>query len=105
MGQQPDAIRVRADLPGLRPEDVDVSVDDGMLTIRGERRQEETAENDGFVLSEVVCGTFFRKLPLPEGAAEDRVSAKFHDGVLEITVPVQAREGGPRIPVESQDTR
>jgi HSP20 family protein len=102
--QQPDALKVRADLPGLAPQNIEVSVDDGMLTIRGERRQERTTEDDGFVRSEVVYGTFFRTLPLPAGADDNRVDAKFRDGVLEITVPVEGRQAGRRIPVQSEAT-
>ena len=102
--QQPNALKIRADLPGLGPEDVQVSVDDGMLTIRGERRQERTIEDDGFVRSEVVYGTFFRALPLPEGADDNRVDAKFRNGVLEITVPVEGRQAGRRIPVQAETT-
>lgn len=102
--QRPDALKVRADLPGLRPEDVQVSVDDGMLTIRGERRQERTTEDDGVVRSEVVYGSFFRALPLPEGANDDRIDARFRNGVLEITVPVEGHQAGRRIPVQSEAT-
>jgi HSP20 family protein len=92
---------VRADMPGLRPEDINISVDHGVLTISGERREEHREERDGFIRSEVSYGTFFRTIPLPDGADENRVSARFRNGVLEITVPVSDRERGRRVKVES----
>lgn len=96
-----DALIVRADLPGLRPDDVDVTVDDGVLTIHGERRQVQREEEDGFVRSEVVYGAFYRTIPLPDGADESRTSAVFRDGVLEIAIPVTTgRARGRRIAVQ-----
>jgi HSP20 family protein len=92
---------VRADMPGLRPEDIAVTVDHGVLTIAGERREERRDERDGFVRSEVTYGTFFRTVPLPEGADESRVSATFRNGVLEISIPVSDREQGRRVKVQS----
>jgi HSP20 family protein len=99
--QRPDKLVVRADMPGLRPEDVNVTVDHGVLTISGERREEHREEREGFIRSEVSYGTFFRTIPLPEAADENRVSANFRNGVLEVTVPVSDREQGRRVKVES----
>jgi HSP20 family protein len=92
---------VRADMPGLQPEDINVTVDHGVLTISGERREEHRDERDGFVRSEVTYGTFFRTIPLPEGADENRLSATFRNGVLEIRIPVSDREQGRRVRVQS----
>jgi HSP20 family protein len=92
---------VRADMPGLRPEDINVTVDHGVLAISGERREEHREDREGFVRSEVSYGTFFRTIPLPEGADENRVSATFRNGVLEITIPVSNREQGRRVQVKS----
>jgi HSP20 family protein len=100
--ERPDAIVVRADLPGMNVDDVNVSVDDGVLTIQGERQQEQREERDGVVRSERVYGTFFRAIPLPDGAEEERIAATFRNGVLEITVPVSRRQSGRRIDVRSQ---
>jgi len=92
---------VRADLPGLKPEDINVSVDRGMLTISGERRQENREEREGFIRSEVSYGTFYRTIPLPDGADENRVAATFRNGVLEISIPVSEREQGRKVQVQS----
>ena len=98
--RKPDTLNVRADLPGLKPEDVEVSVDDGLLTISGERRQEHREEHEGVVRSERSYGRFYRTILLPDGVDEDDISANFKDGVLEIKIPVPEREKH-RIPVKS----
>ena len=99
--QRGNELVVKADLPGLRPEDINVAVDRGVLTISGERRQEEREEREGFIRSEVRYGTFYRTIPLPDGADEERVAATFRNGVLEITIPVSERQQGRRIQVKS----
>jgi HSP20 family protein len=99
--QRRGELMVRADMPGLQPEDINVTVDHGVLTISGERREEHRDERDGFVRSEVTYGTFFRTIPLPEGADENRLSATFRNGVLEIRIPVSDREQGRRVRVQS----
>jgi HSP20 family protein len=100
--QRPNELVVRADLPGVTPDLVEVSVDDGLLTISGERQQEEREERDGFIRTERVYGAFSRTIPLPDGADEDHVTAAFRDGVLEIIVPVTASERGRRVPVDRE---
>ena len=95
-------LAVRADLPGMGPEDISVTVDRGALTISGERRQEQREEREGVLRSEVVYGTFFRTIPLPDGVDESNVAATFRNGVLEITIPIsQEREQGRRVQVQS----
>jgi HSP20 family protein len=79
---------VRADLPGLKPEDVRVDVADGMLTLQGERKQEKEERREGFYRSERNYGMFYRALPLPEGVNADNVKATFKNGVLEVAVPL-----------------
>lgn len=100
--ERPDAIVVRADLPGLTPDDIEVRVQDNVLTISGQRRQENQEENDGVVRSEVTYGSFARSLVLPESADPENIKASFRDGVLEISVPVSGgRERGKRIEVHA----
>jgi HSP20 family protein len=96
---------VRAELAGLEPEDINVTVEDGQLTIWGERQQEQAEQNDGFVRSERSYGAFYRTLPLPDGADADHITATFRNGVLEVTVPVSApKERERKIPVQAADT-
>ena len=91
--QRPNDILVRADLPGMQADEIEVSIDDGVLTISGERQQERREDEEGFVRTERVYGQFFRSIPLPEDADPERVEAQLRNGVLEITVPVSRREG------------
>lgn len=83
---------VRADLPGLTKDDVDVEITDDGLTIRGERRQESEEKEEGYYRSERSYGTFYRQIPLPEGVRTENANASFRDGVLEITMPAPERE-------------
>ncbi len=85
--QRGNELVVRADLPGLKKEDVSIEVEDGVLTLAGERREEHEEEREGFFRSERSYGTFHRAIALPEGVNEDEISASFKDGVLEVRVP------------------
>ena len=78
---------IRADLPGLCKEDVKVEVSDDMITIEGERKQEKKEEREGCYYSECSYGSFYRVIPLPEGADASKATAEFHNGVLEVAVP------------------
>jgi HSP20 family protein len=78
---------VRADLPGLTKDDVKVEVTDNFLTLSGERREEKEERREGFYRSERTYGSFYRRIPLPEGAKTENAAATFQNGVLEITVP------------------
>ncbi len=69
-----------------------IEVEDGILTLSGERRQESREEREGFYRSERSYGNFYRSIPLPEGVNEDDISATFGDGVLEVRVPVPAQQ-------------
>ena len=83
---------VRADLPGLNKDDVKVEVTDDAITISGERKQEHEERREGFYRSERSYGSFYRQIPLPEGASADDASATFRDGVLEITMRAPQRQ-------------
>jgi HSP20 family protein len=91
---------VRADLPGLRPEDVRIEVADGSLIIEGERRSEVEVEEEGVYRSERVYGRFSRVIPLPEGADLDKAQARFENGVLEVSVPLPEQARRRRIDIQ-----
>jgi HSP20 family protein len=86
-----DRFVVRADLPGINKDDVNVEVDNDVLSISGERRSEQRDEREGFFRSERSYGSFYRAIPLPEAVSADQVEAKFNDGVLEISLPAPKR--------------
>ncbi len=90
-----DAMVLKAELPGLTADDVDVEIDDNVLTVSGERTFKDTVEEGRFYRLERSYGRFSRSLTLPQGIKADSVSATFADGVLEVTVP-KAEEVKPR---------
>lgn len=87
--QRDDQLVVRADLPGMDVDDVMVEVDDGVLTIAGERRDEREVEANGGRRTEVRYGRFARSIVLPENAQADEIKAAFANGVLEISMPLK----------------
>ena len=102
--QRDNELVVRADLPGLEPDDVQVEVENNVLTLSGERRQEEEDEGEGYFRSERSYGSFYRAIPLPEGVKEDDVKATFDRGVLEVRVPMpeEQQRRGRRIQINRQ---
>jgi HSP20 family protein len=84
--QEDGDIVVRAELSGVKPEDVDVTLHNGVLTISGERKAEEQKEGSGYYVRERRYGSFRRSMTLPEGTDDSSISARFHDGVLEVRV-------------------
>ncbi len=92
---------VRADLPGVEPKDIEITLDDGLLTLRGERREEHRETDNGKQRVECFTGSFYRRLTLPDAADSDAVSARFDKGVLEITVPKSEKKKARRIAIQS----
>jgi len=92
-------LRVCADLPGMRKEDLHVGIEKDTLTIQGER-SESREENERFYRSERHYGSFHRSIPLPDGTDAGQVEARFTDGVLEITVPLPKRSEPQRRRIE-----
>lgn len=86
---------VHAELPGIKPEDVEVEVTGDLLTIKGERRLEEEKEDEDWVIRESSYGSFLRSIVIPEGVEPDAIKAEFHDGVLDVTVPGALEELQP----------
>lgn len=86
MFRRGDHVVVRADLPGVKKDDVQVHVDDGVLTISGERKASHEERGDDFYRTERSYGRFFRSFALPEGVSGDHCEASFNDGVLEVTL-------------------
>ena len=87
----------KVDLPGMKKEDVKVEVTDGHLAISGERKRETEEKTEKVYRSEREYGSFYRAVPLPDGAKLEDVKATFADGVLEVSVPMPAKsEAKPR---------
>jgi HSP20 family protein len=93
---------IRAELPGLKQEDVDITLQNGILTISGEHKiDQEEERRGGYHVRERRYGSFRRSMTLPEGVDDSKIHARFEDGVLEVTVEGAAVEQAPkRIEIE-----
>jgi len=88
---------IRADLPGMTKDDINVDIGDNAIAIRGERKNEREEDEPGYYRSERTYGSFYRRISLPRGAKPEEASADFRNGVLEITLPTsQTAEEKPR---------
>jgi HSP20 family protein len=92
---------IKADLPGVEVKDIHVSVERGHLTIRGERKTEKDIKKKNLRGREIFYGSFESSLPIPEGLKVDRLKARYHDGVLEITAPVEKRLPSKEIKIDA----
>jgi HSP20 family protein len=99
--EEKDRFVVRADLPGVNPDDIEVNMENGVLTVSGERNDEERSEFEGVSRVERVSGRFLRRFTLPETADADAIKAKCSHGILEISIPKQAVVQPRRIAVEA----
>jgi HSP20 family protein len=92
---------VRAEIPGVDPDkDIDISLQDGVLSIRGERRFEEKTERDDYYRFESSYGSFQRSIPLPQGVKAEDVRATYENGILEVVIPKAGElAGSKKIPV------
>jgi len=97
--QKNSELTIRADLPGLRREDVTVEINDDSVSIQGERKREHEEEREGYYRTERSYGSFYRVIPLPEGAITEQAKASFKDGVLEITMPAPPSSKGRRLEI------
>ncbi len=87
---------IKLELPGVKPEDVDITLQDGVLTISGQRKAEQEREGAGYYVKERRYGSFRRSMRLPEGVDESKIHARFEDGVLEVVVEGAAAVTEPR---------
>lgn len=92
---------VYADVPGVEPKDIEITMDNGVLTIRGDRQSETSDESEGFKRVERTRGTFYRRFALPDTADVENISAKGNHGVLEVVIPKQQKAQPRRVTVES----
>lgn len=79
---------VKADLPGMKREDIQVLLEEGDLVLKGERKEETKVEKDDYYRAECMYGSFYRRIPLTFEVKPEDIAAKLTDGVLEVTVPV-----------------
>ena len=108
-----DHFVLRADLPGLSENDVNIELEDNVLTVAGERKAEHEQRGEGYYRVERAFGSFSRSLTLPEGVNADAIQASFDNGVLEVRIPkpeqhkprkVQISLGGQTKTIEGTET-
>lgn len=78
---------IHADIPGVKPEEIDINMEDGVLTIKGEKKSESKTEKEGYKRVERTYGSFYRRFSLPDTANADAISASSKHGVLEVVIP------------------
>ncbi len=101
--EEADEFVLRADLPGVREDDVTVELEDNVLTVSGERRSEHEQRAEGYRRIERASGSFSRSLTLPDGIDPDSVNARFERGVLEVRVPKPEQRKPRRVAISVGD--
>ena len=97
--EEPERFVLYADLPGVDPQDIEVQMDRGLLTIKGERRAETPMERGRYSRVERLHGVFHRRFALPDSADPEGISASGHDGVLQVVIPKRPESKPRRIQV------
>jgi HSP20 family protein len=97
-----DEVLLRADLPGLEQKDIEVTVEGGVLTIRGERKEEKEVKRDDYYHAERWTGAFLRSVMLPPGVEAEKIKATFKNGVLEVRLPKTKEAKGKKIEIKGE---
>ncbi len=90
MAETDDAVEITADIPGVDADNLDVSLNGEMLTIKGEKSDERTKDDKNYHMSERSYGSFYRQIPLGFTPTDDAIDGHFADGVLKVTIPKPA---------------
>lgn len=98
--EEEGSIIIEAPLAGVNPEDVEITLEQGALSIQGESTKQHEVDDEDYYRKEVRSGSFFRQIPLPAQVNEEEISAEFDDGVLTITCPKEEKEKGKKIQVD-----
>ncbi|MCF8111522.1 MAG: Hsp20/alpha crystallin family protein [Desulfobacteraceae bacterium] len=98
--EKDNAIMVKAELPGVKKDDVSIDVNNNVLSIKGARKDEENVEDENYYRRERFYGTFQRAFTLPDNVDTDKIEASFKDGVLEVKVPKTEESKGKRIEIK-----
>jgi HSP20 family protein len=106
LSQSEGKLTVQCELPGITPNDVKVEITNDALILQGERRSEREVNERGVHRSERQYGSFYRAIPLPEGADAEHATARYQNGLLEVTIPTpQQREERRSIPIDTSGTQ
>jgi HSP20 family protein len=102
VAEKQDTIMVRAEVPGCKPEDIDVSVYGDTLTISGEKKDSQEEKREGFYHVESSYGSFRREVQLPTDVDEQKIDAEYKDGVLSIMLPKAQKSKAVKVKVKGQ---
>ena len=94
--KEKNVVTATFELPGLKKEDVNIDIQNSVLTISGETKVDETKEQDGYAVRERRFGKFSRSIPVPQGIKEDEIKASLDNGVLSVSFPRTAPEAQPK---------
>jgi HSP20 family protein len=98
-------LHIKAELPGIDPKDLEVSIRDRDLVIKGERKEEKDETKKDFTYHEIAYGSFERHFVLPDGVKDEDLKAKFTNGILELTVPVPEIPKARKIAIERKEVK
>lgn len=101
VSEKDDELVVRAEVPGLKPEDIELSVENNSLIISGEKKQDKKEEKENYVHTECSYGSFYRVIPLRSEVDQDKIKASHKHGVLTIRLPKSEKSRSKKIAVES----
>ena len=99
--EEKDGFVIIADIPGVDPKDIEVHMENGMLTIKGEKESEKKEEREGYKRVERSYGSFYRRFSLPDTADAEKITARSNNGVLEVTIGKQEQVQPRKISVNS----
>ncbi len=99
--EEENQFTILADIPGVDPKEINVTMENGILSIKGERKSENVEEGKGFRRVERNAGSFYRRFSLPDTADAEKIEAKSKDGVLHIVLPKHAKVQPKRVTIKS----
>ena len=99
--QSDEAFTIEASVPGFEPENVEVTFENSVLTIKGQYSEDRESKRDGYIRRERRAGSVYRQIGLPSEVRADEISAQFHNGVLTVTIPRAEKAQPKRIPVNA----
>ncbi|HET6637711.1 MAG TPA: Hsp20/alpha crystallin family protein [Gemmatimonadota bacterium] len=105
VSETPEAVTLRLEVPGLTRDQIKIAVENNMLTVRGEKRQETSSENEKFRRTERSFGSFERSFSLPSYVDTERVQASLQDGVLSVTLPRREETKAREIQIEGESRK
>lgn len=97
-----DDLVIKAEVPGLEPKDIDISLSDGILTIKGEKKEEREEKEEDYYLMERCYGSFARSIQLPKRVQSDKIQATYKNGVLKIVLPKSEEAKKKEIKIQVQ---